>query len=158
MCMPPSPPSPPTRLVGAGQHLGGGMRCDGWPPGPAPGQSILDLCQTAQVVEIDSRELSPRACCPPSLWRTGDYGWGDAGPSPPKSARSAIPRRTMWCRCASQHREPQRVTRGAFGRLGSPQPPKLKRATDLRTGSTGRFTGDQPFGWYLGHPPRCRSY
>ena len=28
--------APPTQLVGAGQHLGGGVRCDGWPPGPAP--------------------------------------------------------------------------------------------------------------------------
>jgi hypothetical protein len=25
------------------EHLGGGVRCDGWPPGPAPEHSLLEL-------------------------------------------------------------------------------------------------------------------
>src|ERR1700730_11296766 len=27
------------------------VRCDGWPPGPAPEQSLLDLCPVAQGAE-----------------------------------------------------------------------------------------------------------
>ena len=66
--LPPAPP--PTQLLGAGQRLGGGVRRDGWPPGPAPRQSIPDLGQTAQAIELRTLEALVR--CDLRFGRTDD--------------------------------------------------------------------------------------
>ena len=75
---------PPTRLVGAGQHLGGGVRCDGWPPGPAPSQSLSfprtggeDVGDVVAPALVAQTVRKTRSAARPDA--PGGHGWAARG-------------------------------------------------------------------------------